>query len=204
MAFNKKPLQALEYFIPKGTFDYVYSFLEKYHIKLSITKERKTKYGDYRPPQKGDTHRISVNGNLNPYHFLLTLIHEIAHLVAFDIYGFRIQSHGEEWKTTYQEMMAPLLTERVFPKDLLPAVENSLRNVKSSSCYDDSLAMALRAYDNKPMGSLIKDLPIGSEFIAPNGKKYKLLNKRRTRYEAVEILTNKIYLFPALYEVEKL
>ncbi len=204
MALRKKPLEALSNFIPEGTFDYVFSYLETYRIKLSITKERKTKYGDYRPPKQGETHRISVNGNLNPYHFILTLIHEIAHLVAFDEYGFGIQSHGIEWKTTYQNMMAPLLTTNVFPENLLPAVKDSLRNVKSSSCYDQDLAMALRQYDNKPMGTLIKDLEMGSEFLAPNQQKYKLLKKRRTRYEAVEIHTNKLYLFPALYEVEKL
>ena len=204
MALKKKPLQALEKFIPSGTFDYVYSFLEHYHIKLSITKERKTKYGDYRPPQRGQTHRISVNGNLNQYHFLLTLIHEIAHLVAFDEYGFGIQTHGNEWKKTYQNMMGPLLNDQVFPLDLLPAVKASLQNVKSSSCYDPNLALALRAYDSKPIGTFIKDLAIGSEFKAPDNNTYKLLSKRRTRYEAMEILTNKRYLFPELYEVEKL
>ncbi len=204
MALKKNPLEALKKFIPEGTFEYVYSYLEKYHIKLSITKERKTKYGDYRPPQKGDTHRISVNGNLNQYHFLLTLVHELAHLVAFDEYGFSIQSHGTEWKTTFQRLMHPLLNTSIFPEDLLPAVQQSLQEVKSSSCYDPTLSIALREYDDKPMGTLVRDLPIGSYFLAPDQKKYQLLNKRRTRYEAAEVLTNKRYLFPALYEVEKL
>ena len=204
MAFRKKPLQTLDQFIPEGTFDYVFSYLEKYNIKLSITKERKTKYGDYRPPQRGNTHRISVNGNLNSYHFLLTLIHELAHLVAFDTYGFRIQSHGVEWKKTYQDLMAPLLNTTIFPEDLLPAVQLSLDNVKSSSCYDPNLTLALRRYDSKPIGTLIQDLNNGDIFKAPDNKEYRLLNKRRTRYEAEEILTNKRYLFPALYEVEKL
>lgn len=204
MALRKKPLEALEKFIPQGTFDYVFSYLERYKIKLSITKERKTKYGDYRPPQRGQTHRISVNGNLNQYHFLLTLVHELAHLVAFDNYGFRIQSHGTEWKNTFQELMRPLLTTDVFPPTLLRAVNQSMRNVKSSSCYDPNLALALRQYDAEPIGTLIEELPLGTYFLAPNKKKYKLLTKRRTRYEAEEVATKKRYLFPALYEVEKL
>lgn len=204
MALKKKPLEALEQFIPPGTYDYIFSYLQRYKIKLSITKERKTKYGDYRPPQRGETHRISVNGNLNQYHFLLTLVHELAHLVAFDNYGFRIQSHGTEWKKTYQELMSPLLTTEVFPQTLLTAVQQSMQNVKSSSCYDPNLAIALRQYDSGPIGTLIRDLPMGSYFLAPNKKKYQLLEKRRTRYEAEEIETKKRYLFPALYEVEKL
>ena len=204
MALRKKPLAALEKFIPRRTFDYIVTYLERYSIKLSITKERKTKYGDYRPPQKGQTHRISVNGNLNQYHFLLTLVHELAHLVAFDQYGFGIQSHGAEWKDTFQTLLSPLLTPEIFPPDLLHAVQLSMQNVKSSSCYDPTLSLALRKYDNKPTGTMIKDLPLGSLFVSADQKEYKLLNKRRTRYEAVQTLTNKHYLFPALYEVEKL
>jgi hypothetical protein len=204
MALRKKPLAALEKFIPTGTFDYIATYLERYKIKLSITKERKTKYGDYRPPQHGQTHRISVNGNLNQYHFLLTLVHELAHLVAFDQYGFAIQSHGDEWKKTFKTLLSPLLTTKVFPPDLLAAVQVSMQNVKSSSCYDPTLSLALRKYDIKPMGTLIKDLPLGSHFLSGDKKEYKLLNKRRTRYEAVQTITNKHYLFPALYEVEKL
>ncbi len=204
MALKKQPLDSLKQFIPKGTFDYIYSYLVKYNIKLRITKERKTKYGDYRPAMKGQAHRISVNGNLNPYHFLLTLVHELAHLVAFHDYGFDIQPHGKEWKTTYQHLMKPLLNPTMFPEDLLNAIQHSLVHVKSSSCYDATLALALRQYDDKPLGSMIQDIPIGSYFLTSDHKKYKLLNKRRTRYEAVEVLTNKRYLFPALYEVEKL
>ena len=87
---------------------------------------------------------------------------------------------------------------------LLQAVKQSMQDVKSSSCYDATLATTLRQYDNKPIGTLIKELPMGSYFLAPNKKKYQLLHKRRTRYEAEEIETQKRYLFPALYEVEKL
>lgn len=202
MALEKKPLNVLEQFLPSGTYEDIIPYLERYHIKLKITKERRTKYGDYRPARKGNAHQISVNGNLNPYQFLLTLVHEIAHLVAFDNYGFGIKSHGIEWKKTYQELMIPFLNERVFPPDLLQVVLAAMKNVKSSSCYDPNLVLALRKFDNKPSGTLIQELPLGSEFLAANKKRYKLLRKRRTRYEAEEIASKRIYIFPALYEVE--
>ena len=204
MALEKKPLNALEEFLPKGTFENIWPYLQQYHIKLKITKERRTKFGDYRPAHRGKTHRITINGNLNQYHFLLTLVHELAHLVAFDNYGFRIKSHGDEWKKTYQELMNPFLHESIFPQPLLGTVQSSMQNVKSSSCYDATLALALRHFDARPIGTFIQELPIDSIFIAPNGKKYQLLNKRRTRCEAKEIESGKSYLFPALYEVEKL
>lgn len=202
MALEKKPLNVLEQFLPNGTYEDIIPYLDRYHIKLKITKARKTKYGDYRPARRGNAHQITVNGNLNQYQFLLTLVHEIAHLVAFDNYGFGIQSHGIEWKKTYQELMIPFLKESVFPTDLLQVVLSAMKNVKSSSCYDADLVLALRQYNTEPSGTLIQELSIGSEFIAANKKRYKLLSKRRTRYEAEELDTKKIYLFPALYEVE--
>ena len=201
MALKKHPLHALEHFLPKGAFEDVIPYLDRYHIKLKITKERKTKYGDYRLANKGGMHQITVNGNLNPYQFLLTLIHEIAHLIAFDNYGFGIKTHGEEWKKTYQELMIPFLNEEVFPAELLQVVLTAMRNVKSSSCYDPNLVLALRKYDENAMGKLIQELKSGDIFYA-SGKKYKLLRKRRTRYEAEEVESKRIYLFPALYEID--
>jgi predicted SprT family Zn-dependent metalloprotease len=42
-------------------------------------------------------HEITVNSNLNKYKFLITLIHEISHLVAFEKFGRNIKPHGNEW-----------------------------------------------------------------------------------------------------------
>jgi hypothetical protein len=44
---------------------------------------RQTRHGDYRKGVNGK-HEITVNSNLNKYKFLITLIHEISHLVAFE------------------------------------------------------------------------------------------------------------------------
>ncbi len=204
MALQKKPLHTLEHFLPEGTYEQIIPYLNHYHIRLKITKERRTKYGDYKPGQRGHAHEISINGNLNPYHFLLTLVHELAHLVAFDRHGFRIKSHGHEWKKTYHELMIPFLNRKVFPEKLLTTIMSSMTNIKSSSCYNPTLSLALRQYDRHPLGTMIQDIAIGGLFATADGRQYKLLSKRRTRFEAIEIDTGKTYLFPALYEVEKL
>ncbi len=204
MPTKKNPLEGLKKFIPENTFELIEPFLKQYAIHLKITRPRRTKYGDYRPPRPGQTHRISINGNLNPYHFLLTLVHEIAHLVAFDKYSFKIKSHGAEWQNTYRELLQPFLAHHIFPPALLSAIKKSLVSVKSSSCYDSNLAIALRAHDEKPVGIMIQDLEIGAVFATTDNRKFELLKKRRTRYEAKEITSQRVYLFPALYEVEKL
>jgi hypothetical protein len=52
-------------------------------VHLKIVNERQTRHGDYRKGLNGK-HEITVNSNLNKYKFLMTLIHEISHLVAFE------------------------------------------------------------------------------------------------------------------------
>ena len=69
-------------FIPKEAVSIINQWLNRYKCKLIISKPRKTKLGDYRWPQNGKGHIISINNNLNKYAFLLTLTHEIAHMMV--------------------------------------------------------------------------------------------------------------------------
>ena len=93
MAKQQAPLDALKDYLPEGTFEKVSEYLHQYRIHLTITRERTTVLGDYRNAVDGKNHRISVNGNLNKFAFLYTLIHEIAHLLIYDQFGHRVASH---------------------------------------------------------------------------------------------------------------
>ncbi len=203
MALKKHPLAALANFVPDDTFDELVAYLTQYAIQLSIKKDRKTVYGDYRPAQRNQPHRISVNGGLNKYHFLITLVHEIAHLVTFEQYGFKVKAHGKEWKLVFKELLSVFIEKNTFPPDILAALLASLDNLKASSCTDPMLAIALRNYDDNAAGTLIQELSLGSIFRTKKGREFELLRKRRTRFEARELTSGDIYLFPALYEVEK-
>ena len=72
---------------PEGSADYAYDILWKYGIQLRIKKPRTTKLGDYRPPQPGEARRISINKDLNKFSFLVTFLHETAHLINFEKKG---------------------------------------------------------------------------------------------------------------------
>ena len=56
-----------------------------------------------------------MNGTLNNYSFLITLIHELAHLLTFTQYKNRVEPHGREWKRIYGTMMKDFLTPDIFP-----------------------------------------------------------------------------------------
>ena len=96
MPKKEAPISALQHFLPPNTLDPVLAYLQHYHVHLTVAKERKSILGDYRHRTHAKNHRISVNGNLNKYAFLITLLHELAHLLAFENFGNRIAPHGRE------------------------------------------------------------------------------------------------------------
>ena len=89
--------ELLQKYIPQAAVEPVFNLIKRYNVHLKIVNERVTRHGDYRKMPNGQ-HQITVNANLNPYRFTITLVHEIAHLVAFTEYGRLIKPHGREWK----------------------------------------------------------------------------------------------------------
>src|SRR6266699_1008953 len=103
MSKKEAPLTELGSFLPQGSVDEVIRFLHQYNVHLTITRERQSVLGDYRNKLVHKNHRISVNGNLNKYSFLITLLHELAHLLTYEKYGHRIQPHGAPWKSEFSK-----------------------------------------------------------------------------------------------------
>ena len=104
--------------IPFTAITQVKLYLSSWDVAVKVVSKRKTKHGDYRKTVSG-AHQITINKGSNPYRFLITLIHELAHFVAFQEFGYRIQPHGKEWKMTFQKLMLPLINPTVFPESLL-------------------------------------------------------------------------------------
>ena len=100
--------QTLFQYIPKEAKSLIQDLINKDNLVVKIKEERKTRHGDYRMLSNGK-HKITINSNLNPYRFLITLIHEIAHLEAYQKYGRFIKPHGKEWKTTFQHLILMVL-----------------------------------------------------------------------------------------------
>jgi hypothetical protein len=131
------------------------------------------------------------------------LVHEIAHLAAFEKYGRKIKPHGLEWKHTFQHLMLPFLRPEIFPSKLLPLLANHFKNPKASSSTDARLSIALKTFDPQDRDkSYVFELPLGSVFRLYNGKLYKKGDRRVKRYECIEVATGKKYLFQPNAEVE--
>jgi SprT protein len=204
MAKKEAPINALKHFIPDGTYDLVSEYLHKYSIHLTVTRARTSVLGDYRNAIQGKNHRISVNGNLNSYAFLYTLIHEIAHLLVFDQYGHRVASHGKEWKTQFSVLLADFLKMNAFPDDVRKAIGKSLHNPAASSCAEDDLLRIFRKYDKgKENLVFVEEIIQGARFSTPDGRIFQRGPKVRKRFKCVEVATGREYLFSPVYEVVK-
>ena len=192
----------LQKYLPERAIEPCLALIQQNGVHLKIVNERVTRHGDYQQLPDG-RHRITVNATLNKYRFLITLIHEIAHLIAFEKYGRRIKPHGKEWKRTFQHLMLPFIRPEIFPSQLLPLLAKHFRNPKASSSTDASLSIALQRFEAQHTDkSYVFELPLGSTFRLYNGKLYKKGKRLVKRYECVEVSTGKKYLFQPNAEVE--
>src|SRR6201992_3999035 len=203
MPKKEAPINYLRQWIPEKAAQLSLDYLNHYNVHLTITRERKSVLGDYRHATRASNHGISVNGNLNPYSFLITLIHELAHLVTFMEFGNRVQSHGKEWKGIYRKLLEEFIGLGVFPTDILAALKKSLHNLPASSCADEDLMRVLKRYDaNKGGLLLVEQIPEGGYFVLENQRKFQKGKKLRKRYQCIEVATGKLYLFSPIYEVK--
>ena len=190
-------------YLPERSVSIIFDLIRVNNVNLKIVNERVTKHGDYRRTPDGK-HQITINSNLNKYRFLMTLVHEIAHLVAIEKYGRAIKPHGVEWKHTFQQLMLPFINPSVFPNQLLPDIANHFKNPRASSDTDAKLSVLLKQFDSKTDKNYIFEIPLGSIFRIHNGKVFKKGNRRVKRYECLEVNSGKVYLFQPNAEIELL
>jgi SprT protein len=203
MPKKEAPLDYLSRWIPGKAAALILGYLNHYQVHLTITRERKSVLGDYRHATRSANHRISVNGNLNPYSFLITLIHELAHLVTFMEFGNRVPSHGKEWKKIYRKILEEFIPLKVFPADVLTALKKNLNDLPASSCADENLMRVLRRYDEDKEGlMLVEQIPEGGCFSLEDERIFRKGKKLRKRYQCIEVATGKLYLFSPIYEVK--
>jgi len=195
------PTQVFEQFVPSASVGYCVKPYEQMGFEFKIKKARQTKFGDYRYDPRRDKHTITINNDLNPYAFLVTYLHEVAHLIAFKQYGRRIKPHGKEWKASFKQVSEPMLKPEVFHGKILHSLKAYFKNPKASSCSDPSLYLLLKSFDEPNGKVLLQSLPSGQVFIF-NNKSFVKGEKKRTRSVCKELETGRKYLISELAEVQ--
>ena len=204
MAKIEHPLEALRQFLPEGAFEPVVQLIHHYKVHLTVTKARKSVLGDYRHPFMGANHKISVNGNLNPYEFLITLLHELAHLLCYEQHKNKVEAHGQEWKSIYGNLLLQFIQMDLFPADIKKFLLKTIKNPAATANGETQLLLVLRKYNahQKEGFQLVANIEEGALFEAMKGKVFKRGKKRRIRIECVELSTGYVYSFSALTEVK--
>ena len=201
--FYVKMKQILATHVPEEAIDYCHRLWLDYPFHLKTSSKRNTKLGDYRYFPKDKSHTITVNNDLNPYSFLVTYIHEVAHRVTFEDYGRKVKPHGSEWKQTFKHLMLPLLNTAVFPENIIRPLAAYLKNPAATTHANIPLLQALRVYDaNEGEGiSTLAEIDQGQIFSFKKRTFEKMITKR-TRVLCKEITSNRNYLISAMAEVE--
>jgi len=193
--------QQLKQFVPEGFEEMIADLLFSAHVQFKIVRPRNTKLGDYRPAHAGKPHRITVNGNLNIYSFLITTVHEFAHLNTYLEFGRSVAPHGNEWKNQYRKLLLPVLDKKILPQDIENALINSLVNTKASSCADIPLMRVLKNYDQQNESHVFLENIVKNRRFILQGKEFIKGDLRRKRFLCEEINSKKKYLIHTLAEV---
>ena len=191
-------MDALKVFLPALSLQKINHWINELDVKIKITPPRKTKLGDFRGIK--DSLYISINNDLNPYSFLITLTHELAHAFVYLKYKRGVAPHGSQWQETFKSIMLNFLNPTIFPDDVLKALSVYLKQPKASTLTDMNLAAVLKKYDCVK-ALTISDIDDESMFSISNGKIFKKGKQLRKRYKCIECATNKVYLFHPLAEV---
>jgi SprT protein len=205
MAKDKVEFSALAAYLPDGSVEPVLHYIFLHKVQLTITRKRASILGDYRHAHAEKGHRISVNGDLNKFAFLITLLHEIAHLTTFEKYGRRVQPHGKEWKNDFATILSQFIQSKIFPKDIEITLLQSLNNLAASSCADEQLLRVLKNYDQKNEGLFfVEQIDLGEKFAIKGNRVFVRGEQLRKRIKCKEITTGKFYLFSPVHEVQKI
>jgi hypothetical protein len=187
--------------IPAPAVPYCLQLWRDTPFRFKLRKSRQTKIGDF-ICRSGQAPQITVNNDLHPFLFLITYIHEVAHLHVHQRHGHRVEAHGEEWKNSFRDLLAPVMTSEIFPDKILRGLKRHMVNPKASTFSDAELTELFRSVDPKwSRTTLLSEIPEGSLF-GLHGKWFRKGALQRTRVLCLELKTKRKFLVPADMPVE--
>ncbi len=194
---------ALTRHVPQTAAAYCIELWQLGKFSLRITKDRQTKLGDYTFDPKNGQHTISVNQGLNRYAFLITYLHEVAHLVTQLRFGVSVKPHGIEWQSAFKEIVFPVATTDVFPEEILRALFRHMKTPAASSCSDLQLQKVLHAYDSDAADFVfVEELMVNQQFQIKKDI-YRVIEKSLKKSICIQESNQKKYYVPHVMRVKK-
>ncbi|MFW2135168.1 SprT-like domain-containing protein [Chryseobacterium sp. TY4] len=192
-------IEALKSYLPENALSFLKIWFADYPIHIKITRNRNSKLGDYRK-MPDNSHQITINSTLEPDLFFFVLTHELAHLIAFEKFGRRISAHGNEWKTTFAQMILDSL--EIYPQDLQLILKKFSKSPKANFMSSSDLVRYFHFDQLKDDEVFVESLQIGDRFMYREDA-YKVEQKRKKLYLCINSTNAKKYLFKPLAKVQK-
>lgn len=194
-------LDILKKHIPQKAMNYCFHLYQENPFHLKVVRSRTSKLGDYRFDPRDKSHTITLNHNLNPYQFLITYLHEFAHLVVNDRYGRSVAPHGKEWKSTFQDYLTDLLALDCLPEDLEEPFLKYTADPKASTASSYELMKALKNYDKGGYNTTLADIADGETFQF-KGRRFTKVKTNRTRALCLDLQNHREYSVHLMAEIE--
>jgi SprT protein len=187
-----------------GSEELVNSWLAATPVPVRLSKSRSSKHGDFRLPRLGRPAYITINHDLHPVDFLITLTHEIAHYRNWKKHGRRIRPHGAEWRNEFREMLAEILKAGFLDRDISSAIVQFYFKRKLIGSGTSEQLNKLLGKTAETGGSLrVADLPEGARFTLRSGKTFIKGKKLRKRYQCRDTVSLRIYSVHPFAEVKE-
>jgi SprT protein len=188
----------------EGSGELVNSWLLASPVPIILAKTRLSKHGDFRVPRLGKPAYITINHDLHPVEFLITLAHEIAHFRNWKKYGRKVRPHGPEWRNEFREMLVQVIKSGILDKEVAAAVVQLYFKRKLIGSGSSEQLNKLLGKTREISGVLrVADLPEGAKFTLRGGKTFIKGRKLRKRYQCSEVVSSRIYSVHPMAEVKE-
>jgi predicted SprT family Zn-dependent metalloprotease len=171
-------------FLPNDFQQYILDEIKKEKIYFKLSSPRKSKLGDYRFFFQSERHAITINIDLSPIQFLITFVHELAHKKCYDLFKGRVASHGSEWKLIFSDLLIQCKNKVCLDQSQLSILHKCVENPRANSSNTDVVEQG---------DIVVSDLPLDTKFTLKNGRSFKVLNRRRTRFLCSDLKNGNLY-----------
>lgn len=198
---EKEFIEIVAPFVPQEALDYCCWLWTEHSFSFKVTRDRKTKLGDFRYTRSDRKYAVTVNRGLNNYAFLITYLHEVAHVITYRQFKNKCKPHGPEWQQNFRQIATPLLNSIVFPVSILRPLQDYLKKPAASTSGCASLTMALRLYNKEEEGvQMLAEIGSGCKFVFKD-RTFMKVGKRRTRALCKDLGNGRDYLIPEVAQV---
>jgi hypothetical protein len=145
---------------------------------------------------------ITLNHDMHPVEFMITLTHELAHYKAWKKYGRSIRPHGEQWKYEFRWMLKELIESGILEPEVSGAIYQCYFKRQRIGSSDGEPILRVLGKAGKDSGfTRVADVPEGTAFRLRNGKVLVKGQKLRSRYRCRDPKSGREYSVSPMAEI---